>query len=189
MHAVPEGDRVTISRADLEAMDRDGLVETLVSMDSRLSDMQVVVYETLKPRLDDLEAENEQLRDRVAELEAAVTPNPASKDYRKKSRAEKVFELRVSICRQAMKNRGRAAKDYSDVASVFNDHPSDGHCYQLMKLAADHDAETRRSNYDGFEYESRPSGKNDRLTVTVEDVNDERVLHAVNKDPVDGGGR
>lgn len=61
---------VSISRAELHAMDREELIEYVESMDDRLSDLQVVVYEVLKPRLDELEAENDALGSRVEELEA-----------------------------------------------------------------------------------------------------------------------
>jgi len=55
-------------------MDRDELIEELTGMDRRLSDLQSVVYEMLKPQVDDLqdrvdelEAENQRLRERLDE--------------------------------------------------------------------------------------------------------------------------
>lgn len=63
---------MSLSRAQLEAMDRDELVEKVEGMEHRLSKLQEVVYETFKPRLDTLEAENDQLRDRVDRLEGEV---------------------------------------------------------------------------------------------------------------------
>lgn len=65
---------MSLSRAELAAMDRDELIDEIVGLDRRLKDTQTLVYETLKPRLDelegrvdDLEAENDRLRSRLSE--------------------------------------------------------------------------------------------------------------------------
>lgn len=128
-------------------------------------------------RIDDLEAENEELRTRVEQLESRA-PDPATKDYSDKTREEKVSEVRVSCCRKAQQNGGGAAIDYNDVMTLFDHHPSAGHTYKLLKLAA---------NLGGFSYEKR-DGANDRLRVDLTAVKDETVLSRVNKD-VNGGDR
>jgi regulator of replication initiation timing len=55
-------------------MDRDELIDEIIGLDRRLKDTQTLVFETLKPRLDELEgrvdeleAENERLRARLSE--------------------------------------------------------------------------------------------------------------------------
>jgi len=54
---------MSLSRTELEAMDRDELINEIQGMDRRINDTQMMVYEQLMPRLNDLE-------DRVGELEA-----------------------------------------------------------------------------------------------------------------------
>lgn len=133
-----------------------------------------------------LEDENKQLRgqvttleERVATLEGRVTPDPSSKDYDSKTRAEKVREVRLSCVSSAKQNnRGKGSLEYTDVMTLFDHRPSAGHAYTLLKLAAD---------MAGFEYEKR-DGKNDRLRVTLADVNDETVFHGVNKPQNNEGG-
>lgn len=128
-------------------------------------------------RIDDLEAANEELRTRIEELESRA-PDPATKDYSSKTREEKVGEVRVSCCRKAQQNGGKAAIDYNDVLTLFDHQPSAGHSYTLLKLAA---------NLGGFSYEER-DGNNDRLQVDLTAVKDEAVLSRVNKD-MNGGDR
>lgn len=63
---------MSLSRAEVEAMDRDELVDEIIALDRRLQDTQALVYERLKPTLDELEdrigeleAENQRLRERL----------------------------------------------------------------------------------------------------------------------------
>jgi len=63
---------MSLSRAELAAMDRDELIDEVTGLDRRLTDLQAFVYEELKPRLEALEAENEALRERVAAAESTV---------------------------------------------------------------------------------------------------------------------
>lgn len=63
---------MSLSRAQIEAMDRDELIETILGFNERLADTQTVVFERMKPTLDrlesrveELEAENQRLRERL----------------------------------------------------------------------------------------------------------------------------
>ncbi|WP_248908130.1 bZIP transcription factor [Halocatena marina] len=125
----------------------------------------------LEQRYEELEAENQRLRERIATLEGRVVPDPTTKDYEEKTRDEKVREVRLSCARKATNNSGKASIDYNDVMTLFDHHPSVGHTYTLLKRAA---------TLDGFDYEKRDDG-NDRLCVNLDDVKDESVFHAVNK--------
>lgn len=125
----------------------------------------------LKTQQDELKAENQQLRERVASLEGRVTPDPTAKEYDEMSRDERVRAVRLSCARKAANNKGKASYDYNDVDTLLDHHPSTGYCFKLLKLAA---------GLDGFEYEKRSDG-NDRLIVTLDDVKDESILHTVNK--------
>lgn len=129
-------------------------------------------------RIDELEAENEELRERIATLEGRVTPDPTTKDYDEMSRDERVRQIRVSCARKAVNNGGKAAIDYNNVMTLFDYHPSVGYAYKLLKLAG---------GLEGFTHETREAANN-RLRVDMDAVNDESVFHAVNKDE-NGGGR
>lgn len=127
---------------------------------------------TLETRQEELEAENEQLRDRIATLEGRVTPDPSSKDYDEKTRDEKVREVRLSCARKATQQGGKGSLEYTDVLTLFDHRPSAGHAYTLLRLAAE---------LAGFSYVKR-DGENDQLRVTLDDVKDDSIFHGVNKD-------
>lgn len=154
--------------------------------DERLDELEAKVEALLNAReylleeLEEVKDENERLREEVAELKGTVTPNPAAKPYNEKTRDEKVFELRVALARQAAGRNGRAAKTYSEVQSLFGNHPSAGHAYTLMQLAAGWDEETKTSTYDGFTYDAT-STETIRITANLDAVNDNAVFHAANK--------
>ncbi|WP_254535212.1 hypothetical protein [Halomarina litorea] len=121
---------------------------------------------------DELREEVADLRERVAQLESTVTPDPEAKPYNQKSRDEKVREVRVALARKALgQKNGKARFDYTDVLSLFGNHPSSGHAYTLMELAG---------NLDGFEFGTFHDQK--RLRVNLDAVNDDAVLHAANND-------
>jgi len=121
-------------------------------------------------RIDDLEDENERLRERVAELESVVDPDPGRGEYDSLSKEQKVMKVRVAVASKAAESNGKAAMGYKDVYWLFDGNPSFGHCYDLMQRAA---------QLDGFGYESEPRK---RITSNLDSVNDETVIHAVNKD-------
>lgn len=125
-----------------------------------------------------LQAENEELRERIAELEGRVTPDPSTKDYDEMSRDERVRQIRVSCAQKTVNNGGKAAIDYNDIMTLFDYHPSVGYAYKLLKLAGE---------LEGFTHETREDANN-RLRVDMAAVNDEAVVHAVNNRN-NGGGR
>ena len=61
-----------LSRAELQAMDRDELVDAIVTMDERLRHTQEVLFELVRPAVDDLDDDVEALRADVARLSARV---------------------------------------------------------------------------------------------------------------------
>lgn len=62
---------------------------------------------------------------------------------------------------------------YKEILRLFDNHPSDGYAYKLMKLA---------SKEEGFEYaDSNGTGKVIRVDTAA--VNDETLVHAVNNRP------
>ena len=144
----------------------------------------------LEQRLADLEAwregatrqlayfreENERLRDRVAELEELVDPDPGGVAYEQLTRDQKVHRVRVALLEQATAGNTPVMK-YDDVRWLFDGKPSAGHAYDLMELAA---------SADGYVYEEGGHGSGQkRIRVEPDAVNDERIFHAANKG-VDG---
>lgn len=184
---------MSFGRAEVERMDRDGLADALVSLSDRLDDLEARADGATTKRKDlqdqvwELEEDVEDLEETVVDLRGRVDPDPSSKTYQEKARGELVKELRVALCRRAMSNGGKAAMDYNNVLSVFNEHPSDGYAYKLMKVAARYDPDENRSRYPGFTYVSR-DGENDQLRVKLEAVKDDAVLHAVNNERSGKGG-
>ena len=139
----------------------------------------------LEARLDALEAwqdaavtkmkrlgeENERLRDRVAELEELVDPDPGGVAYEQLTSDQKVHRIRVALLEQATAGNPPTMK-YDDVRWLFDGKPSAGHAYDLMERAA---------NADGYVYETGGHGDGQkRIRVEPDAVNDERIVHAVN---------
>jgi len=101
----------------------------------------------MESELDDLRQENQELRQRVEELEAR---QPENKAYDNLSRDEKVGLVRSHLVKKAHEQGGKAQIGYKGVLwEVFDGEPSDGHCYKLMKLAADESGFTDGANSDG----------------------------------------
>lgn len=196
---------MSLSRAELQAMDRDELVETVMELSDRVAELEA------QPSLDGLEqaafrrllhglagtdaADDatpteaadeivtrierlEEMDGRLAELERRVTPDPTGKDYADLTRDEKTFKVRAALARDAADSNGAASMKYGDVKSLFENHPSVGHCYTLMQKAA---------NADGYRYDDSDDREN-RLLVNLQDVNDDAVFHAVNKAEESEGG-
>ena len=146
----------------------------------------------LEVRLDALEAwqdaavtkmkrlgeENERLRDRVAELEELVDPDPGGVAYEQLTRDQKVHRVRVALLEQATAGKAPTMK-YDDVRWLFDGKPSAGHAYDLMERVA---------NADGYVYETGGHGDGQkRIRVEPDAVNDERIVHAVNNDTAEVG--
>ena len=121
-------------------------------------------------RIERVEAENERLTERVAELEAAVDPDPTGKAYREMSRDEAVRKIRETVLEQAQRSHsGKAQMTYKEVLALLDHEPSVGHAYNLME---------RAGREDGFQYTDN-NGK--VIQANSEGVKDETLFHGVNK--------
>jgi len=128
--------------------------------------------EGARRQLDYLREENERLRDRVAELEELVDPDPGGTAYEQLTREQKIHRVRVALLEQATAGNAPVMK-YTDVQWLFDGRPSPGHAYDLMELAAE---------AEGYVYETGGHGDGQkRIRVEPDAVNDERVIHAANK--------
>ena len=126
----------------------------------------------LRERVDELEAENQSLRGELAELGEIVDPDPGRREYASLSKAQKIHRLRRTLVEQAARSTTTRAKmEYSDVIYLFDGHPSPGHAYDLMRAAG---------NLEGFAYDASGERQH-RITVNLEGVNDESLVHAANK--------
>lgn len=127
----------------------------------------------LEEQLAEYEDERERLVFRVGKLES-ILPDE-SDPYEDLSREERVMRVQNYVMERAWSSNGRFQIDYNDVLALFNDKPSAGYCYKLMKLAGQED---------GFSYDDS-DGK--RLRVNLENVNGDGVLSRVNKAESSGG--
>ena len=124
-----------------------------------------------KRQLSHLREENERLRDRLAELEELVDPDPGGVAYDQLTSDQKVHRIRVALLEQATAGNAPTMK-YDDVRWLFDGKPSAGHAYDLMERVA---------NADGYVYETGGHGDGQkRIRVEPDAVNDERIVHAVN---------
>ncbi|PSP38274.1 hypothetical protein BRC71_06265 [Halobacteriales archaeon QH_7_65_31] len=113
----------------------------------------------------------EQLAAEVSRLQEEIAPDTDGKDYAQLTRAEKVHEIQLAALEDAQSNpRRKSALTYREVKMLFGGKPSTGHCYDLMQLAGDRD---------GFGYETRDDQPN-RLTASLEGLNDSKLIHALN---------
>lgn len=146
--------------------------ETIEQLQEDLNDYKEYVGQQqarMNQRITTLEEENERLTERIAELEAQIDPDPTSKEYDAMSRGERVRKLRETLIDEAQRRHsGKAQMTYNDVLLLFDNHPSDGYAYKLMKLAGEED---------GFEY-TDSNGKVIRVNAAA--VKDETLFHAVN---------
>lgn len=137
--------------------------------DVRPEDALEVAQRALR-KVNQLEQENERLRERVAELEAT---QESSDDYERLDRDTKVGMVRGHLIDRARAQHGKAAIDYDDVMwEVFDGEPSADHCYTLMQLA---------EQADGFDVRER-SGENRQLVVNLDATKDLTAFSHANKD-------
>lgn len=136
-------------------------------------------YDTIIQAVHEIVDENQELRERVAELEELVDPDPGATEYSQLTKPQKVSRVRAALVEEAEKRGGRAALHYDDVKWLFDGHPSAGHCYDLMERAAE---------MDGFAYD-QPSGDGGqkRVRVNLDGVNDLERFHAVNNGSTEEG--
>jgi len=121
----------------------------------------------------ELREENERLRERVAELEEVVNPDPAT-EYEDLSKDQKVRRVRKALLRDALDASGRATMTYTEVRAVFDNNVSPGHAYNLMEQTA---------HMEGFAYDRAGSQNQGQKRVRVESdaVKDEALVQSVNK--------
>jgi regulator of replication initiation timing len=148
---------------------------TMSDLEPRLEDLEARFEALNRGRLylseevDRLQEENEKLQERVSSLEEIVSPDPGAVGYEQLTREQKVFRVRRALVEEAAQSRGAASMNYKDVKWLFDGNPSNGHVYDLMKLAAE---------LDGFDYQTDPAH---RIVVNLGDVNDDALFHAANK--------
>lgn len=125
----------------------------------------------MNQRIATLEEDNDRLTERVAELEAHIDPDPNGKEYEAMSRDERVHKIRTTLLEDAQhRHSGKAQMTYKEILRLFDNHPSDGYAYKLMKLAG---------KEAGFEY-TNSTGTGKVIRVDTAAVNDETLVHAVN---------
>ena len=127
--------------------------------------------------IDDLTEQVEALESEVAALRSRVSVDPSAKAYEEMDRAERVEKIRIVLARRAKQNGGRAYYRYRDVLSLFDEKPSDGYAFKLMREAAGYDDETGASSVDGFEFDDHHGEK--ALRAVWDDVSDDAVIHSV----------
>lgn len=145
--------------------------------ESRIEELEAW-QSAVKNQLAYLRQENEELQNRVAELEALVDPDPGATEYDQLTKDQKVHRIRTTLVETAARTNGGDAMKYKAVMTLFNGHPSPGHCYDLMERAA---------QLDGFHYDTAGSGKGEkRVRVNLDAVNDETLIHAANNATAEG---
>lgn len=140
----------------------------------------------LEADLDDLRAEKRALEDDIDRLASLLDRRVENTPYGEKSRAERVLEVQIAVARKARKHGGKAAYHYTDVLSLFNEQPSDGYAYKLMRCAAEYDPKTETSAKDGFTFGEHNGTV--ALRANWDAVSDQAVVHGVKNPAGDGGG-
>jgi hypothetical protein len=140
-----------------------------------LLDNQQKQLNRLADRVDELETGGNNLPDdlgeRLVALESAVDTDLDGKAYEELTRKDKVREIQTALINEAASSpTNKTAMDYQEIRWLFNARPSTGHVYDLMDFAGQED---------GFDYQRR-DGDNNRLTVDLDDVNEELRVHAAN---------
>jgi hypothetical protein len=140
-----------------------------------VSQRALSMVKDLGDEIEKLREENEELRERVVALEAAL---PDRGEYDDLDRQTKVGMVREHLVERARDQHGAAAIDYDGVMwEVFDGEPSADHCYTLMKLAA---------QAEGFDTRD-PSGGNKELAVDLDSTKPVLGFSHANKDSVEGG--
>jgi chromosome segregation ATPase len=170
-----------------EAGSVDARIESLEEQLSKLADELIHEREERartrrqlhesKDEVAELEEHVGHLEDEVAALRSQVQVDPTTMAYEAMDRKQRVKKLRIALARRARQNGGRAYYRYRDVLSLFDEKPSDGYAFKLMRIAAGYDDETRVSSVDGFEFGDHNGSK--ALRAVWDDVSDDAVIHAV----------
>jgi len=152
--------------ATLEA-DFSGLVQQHQQALERISELEATVQEYADDR--------ERLIFRIGKLEECL---PDERDeYDSYTREDKVSLVKSHLLERAYATNGKAAVQYDDVQwGLFDGEPSAGHCYRLMREAAD---------ADGFTFAEADSPK--RLRVDLDATKADGEFSRVNKTEQEGG--
>jgi len=141
-----------------------------------MTDVDPELVEAMRRRMDamreelwDLQDENDDLRERVAELEMIVGTDTDHVAYEQMTKQQKVNTLREALIQDAVSKDGRSSMKYAEARSALGNRPSPGHTYDLMELAGE---------ADGYAYGEKNGTK--RLTVNIDAVNDQRYLRVAN---------
>jgi hypothetical protein len=111
------------------------------------------------------------VQERLVALESTVDTDLDGKAYEELTRKDKVREIQTALINEAASSpTNKTAMDYQEIRWLFNARPSTGHVYDLMDFAGQEN---------GFDYQHRDGGNN-RLTVDLDDVNEELRVHAAN---------
>jgi len=146
-------------------------------MSDQTAEDALAIAQRALAKVNDLEQECNDLKDRVIELELLVEEFEG-RPYQQLSTDVKVGMVREYAYKKA-KNRstGHAAIDYDDVMwGVFDGEPGVKHCYTLLQKAA---------SVDGMEY-NEGGEKNNHLAVDVDRVKRESGLFPENKTGSEG---
>jgi len=147
----------------------DDIPDTVQSQLDRINRNAVTAIETAQ----ELREENQRLRERLAELEEVVDPDPAT-EYETLSKDQKVRRVRKALLRDALNASGVASMTYSEVRAIFDNNVSPGHAYNLMEQAA---------HMEGFAYDrAGPQNQGQkRVRVEADSVKDNTLIQSVNK--------
>lgn len=130
---------------------------------------QIERRKALEARVDDLEATNDELRDRVATLEAFIETDVETMAFEEMSKDQKVLRVQRTLARKAARRSGKAKIDYNDVLDVFNGKPSPPHAYDLMRQAG---------SADGFAFKT-PSEGNYHLRCSADRISNPAIVSAL----------
>lgn len=138
-------------------------------------------------KVNDLEAETEDLRERVVSLELRLSEHDDDRSYESLSIDEKIGLVREHAYQVACDGHGRAALDYKDIRyGCFDGRASADTCYRLMRRAAGYDEGGEQvQDVPGFEFDgsTRPM----RLTVNAEVAKRSAAFLDPKKSPSAGG--
>lgn len=142
---------------------------TMSDVDERLNDIEARMDALNRARMNNRDR-IEKLEEKVDRLLRVVEENPEQTAYKEMSRQKKVHRIRCVLLRQALDSNGTGKMEYKEVKALFNGHPSNSHCYDLMEYAGE---------MEGFDYQSNPKK---RVVVESNRVTDDAVLVAAKKE-------
>lgn len=139
-------------------------------------------------RVNELEQENQTLReqvehleDQVADLEVRVEDHYENTNYEQLTLSEKVQKVRHHAYEKAVEGRGMTKLDYNAIMwEVFNGEPGTKHCYKLIRKAAGLDDRKTGSEVPGFTARD-PDGESYHLAVDASRVNEHAMDFPENK--------